>query len=419
MPITIPDAASSPCPIITQDRPVPTSGVGTADIVGFGQDGVVILRNNFQSLSIVDVPVAIKHFGSKAGGWVIDKHIRLLGDTTGSGKADIIGFGHGGVWVAQNQGENTFGPSTLRVQEFGYGAGDWRVDKHLRYVADLRKTGRVDIIGFSDWGVVVSLNNGDGTFGPVQIVLYDLGYEQGWKLDKHLRLLGDVTGNGLPDIVAFGEDQVFVAVNNGDGTFQPLKLVLNMFAYSDGWRIENHIRSLADLTGNGCVDIVGFGEAGVWASFSNGDGTFQPGKLVSSEFGRSGSSLNWSVGQHPRFLADLTGDGRADIIGFAHAGVYVALNNGDGTFQPSKCVLTAFGFQAGGWTVEKHPRFVVDLTGNGCADILGFADDGVYVSYNDGKGNFSPPQKLTSHFGSNDVQWTPNASVRLVVNLYK
>ena len=41
----------------------------------------------------------------------------------------------------------------------------------------------------------------------------------------------------------------------------------------------------------------------------------------------------WRVEKHPRFLADLTGDGRADIVGFGDAGVWVALNNGDGTFQ--------------------------------------------------------------------------------------
>jgi hypothetical protein len=36
--------------------------------------------------------------------------------------------------------------------------------------------------------------------------------------------------------------------------------------------------------------------------------------------------------EHPRFLADLTGDGRADIVGFGNAGVWVSLNNGDRTF---------------------------------------------------------------------------------------
>jgi hypothetical protein len=37
-----------------------------------------------------------------------------------------------------------------------------------------------------------------------------------------------------------------------------------------------------------------------------------------------------------RFVTDLTGDGRADIIGFGNdAGSWVAIGNGDGTFQPA------------------------------------------------------------------------------------
>jgi hypothetical protein len=32
----------------------------------------------------------------------------------------------------------------------------------------------------------------------------------------------------------------------------------------------------ADLTGNKCADIVGFGLDGVWAALNNGNGTFQP-----------------------------------------------------------------------------------------------------------------------------------------------
>ena len=83
---------------------------------------------------------------------------------------------------------------------------------------------------------------------------------------------------------------------------------------------------------------------------------------------------------HPRFLVDLTGEGKADIVGFGDAGVYVALNNGDGTFQPSKLVLNEFGYN-GGWNVNLHPRFLVDLIGNEKADIVGFGDAGVFVSY--------------------------------------
>jgi Subtilase family/FG-GAP-like repeat len=55
---------------------------------------------------------------------------------------------------------------------------------------------------------------------------------------------------------------------------------------------------------------------------------------------------------------DLTGDGRADIVGFGDAGVWVALNNGNGTFQAPSKVLNAFAYSAGSWRVEKHPRFL-------------------------------------------------------------
>jgi hypothetical protein len=34
----------------------------------------------------------------------------------------------------------------------------------------------------------------------------------------------------------------------------------------------------------------------------------------------------------PRFVTDITGDGRADIVGFGTAGVYTAVSGGDGGF---------------------------------------------------------------------------------------
>ena len=37
----------------------------------------------------------------------------------------------------------------------------------------------------------------------------------------------------------------------------------------------------------------------------------------------------------------------ADIVGFGDAGVYVALSNGDGTFQPPRFVVADFGYEAG------------------------------------------------------------------------
>jgi hypothetical protein len=54
--------------------------------------------------------------------------------------------------------------------------------------------------------------------------------------------------------------------------------------------------------------------------------------------------------------------GRADIVGFGGAGVWVSLNNGDGTFQGPQLAVNDFGYNAGGWRVDQHPRFLADLT---------------------------------------------------------
>ena len=69
--------------------------------------------------------------------------------------------------------------------------------------------------------------------------------------------------------------------------------------------------------------------AGVWTALSNGDGSFQPPRFVLADLG---FESGWRVERHPRLLADLTNDGQVDIVGFGQAGVFVALSNGDGSF---------------------------------------------------------------------------------------
>src|SRR5260221_1419869 len=135
--------------VITQDRPstrakrspmlfhsdhiilVPTDSPGKADIVGFGLNGVVVLRNG----SVMTFN-AINDFGYNAGGWRIDKHVRLVANITNDRDKDIVGFGEDGVLVSINNGNNTFTqPVKLVLKDFAYNAGGWRVDKHIRYLA--------------------------------------------------------------------------------------------------------------------------------------------------------------------------------------------------------------------------------------------------------------------------------------------
>ncbi len=353
--------------------------------------------------------VAVPSFGYDAG-WRVDKHIRLVADTTGNKHGDLVGFGEMGVWISRNNGDNTFQTPKVALPNFSYAAG-WRVEKHLRFMADIKNVGRADIVGFGDDGVFVSLNNGDGTFSPAHLVTTSFGYSSGWRLEKHLRFLVDTNGNGLLDIVGFGESQIEVAYNNGDGTFQSsIKLLDDNLFHT--WRIGNHPRLFADLTGDGKPDLVGFSSWGVEVAFNNGDGTFQRKRQVLGDFGAG----SWNFEKHPRFVADLTGNGCGDIIGFGDEGVHVAINNGDGTFQPTKFALTGFAYN-GGWRVKQHPRFLADMTGDGRADIVGFGNGAVWVSYNDGKGNFTEPKMLIQDFGC-DAGWTGEKTERYVANLF-
>ena len=361
-----------------------------ADVVGFGDNGVWVALNNgngtFQASQLV-----LGNFGFNAGGWRVENHPRFLADLTGDGRADIVGFGDNGVWVALNNGNGTFQAPQLVLGNFGFNAGGWRVENHPRFLADLTGDGHADVVGFGDNGVWVALNNGNGTFQASQLVIGNFGFNAGgWRVENHPRFLADLTGDGRADIVGFGDNGVWVALNNGNGTFQAPQLVLGNFGFNaGGWRVENHPRFLADLTGDGRADIVGFGDNGVWVALNNGNGTFQAPQLVLGNFGFNAGG--WRVQNHPRFLADLTGDGRADIVGFGNDGVWVALNNGNGTFQAPQLMVGSFGFNSGGWRVENHPRFLADLTGDGRADIAGFGNDGVWFSRGIGDGTFDSP----------------------------
>ena len=154
---------------------------------------------------------------------------------------------------------------------------------------------------------------------------------------------------------------------------------------SQTWTSQHRYpRMLADVNGDGRADIVGFGDAGAWVSLATGGGGFADPTLVIRAFG---VVAGWtSQDKYPRLLADVNGDGRADIIGFGEAGVYYApaqpsgtgFNFSDAAFEGAYYSYTA---TADGWTsADTFPRRSADVTGDHRADLIGFGSAGVYFS---------------------------------------
>ncbi|NQU43507.1 VCBS repeat-containing protein [bacterium] len=213
---------------------------------------------------------------------------------------------------------------------------------------------------------------------------------------EHPRFIVDIDGDGFLDIAGFGPQGVTVAVNNGDGTFQPASV------WFDGWTASQHVRLFADLNGDGFADIVGIGQRKVAVCLcedTDGDGKGDRGVLVSlcdgadflapeqrlkDQFCRNSG---WtSPALFPRDLVDMNGDSNGDIVGFGEDGVYVSLgvdNTGDSqadAFMPVENWFRAFGASnQPPCDPTRHLRLLGEVDGTGAPEVVVFFDDGVYV----------------------------------------
>ena len=317
-----------------------------------------------------------------------------MADINGDGKADIIAFGTTGVETLLSTGYS-FTPPMIGLDTF-----QCEADKYPCFVVDVNGDGRADIVSFGETEVKASLSNGDGTFGSLQSAQPDFSYDSGWRIERHPCIMADVNADGRNDIVGFGYGKVMVALANDDGTFGDTLRSLDNFTYNDDWTVDNDIRIMSDINGDGRADIIAIGDAGVYTALaSESDGYFDQPKFVLSKFGKDAGG--WSIDKHPRMMADVNGDGWDDIVGFGYAGVVVSLSDGDGTFSRTQLAIDHFGY-SGGWRVGVHTRMAVDVNNDGKADIVGFSNTGVDIAYGQSDGTFLFAGEVLDNFGYND-----------------
>ena len=296
------------------------NGDGAADIVGFGGPRTFSAINDGTG-SFSGLTAAINNFALAQGWKSQETQLRLLGDIDGDGDDDIVGFGFRNGFAAEAQGDGTFAGFSLAVANFANAQGWTSQDRTPRLMADVNGDGVDDIVGFGFRGALVALGNGDGTYGRALTGIANFGTNQGWSSNEALlRLAGDVNGDGMADLIGFGFKGTFTALSNGDGTFQDARLVLADFGRDQGWGSNDATpRAVADINGDGIADIVGFGGPATFAALGVGDGTFAAVQRFSEDFDRSSG---WSsLDALPRMLADMDGDGSADLVGFSRAGV--------------------------------------------------------------------------------------------------
>jgi hypothetical protein len=319
-------------------------------------------------------------------GWRVDQHLRFVVDANHDGRSDLIGFGNTGVVVAKADENGGYGSGILAIANLGNNQG-WTPANSVRMPVDVNGDGLLDVVGFGASNVVVALGLESGGFGPLTSWTLDFTAQRGWTT-SHARFVGDVTGDGYADVVGINDWGVYVGAaskaNGGTWSFKPMKMWIRAFSPTlGGWNSADHPRMLADINGDGLADIIGFGGSGVWVSKSDGTRFLDPVK-VSTAFGYN---AGWRIASHIRTAANLNGDQYADLIGIGPNGVQVALGNSGG-FAAPQMWSTQLG-DSDGWLASQHVRLIGDVDGDGRDDIVGIKSDHVYVARNNGAG-FDP-----------------------------
>ena len=312
-------------------------------------------------------------------------------DFRNTGKPDFLAIGSifstgaPGIVFAPNSGGGNFGASTFTTPpntQGILGVGDFNGDGKLDFV--VAGPGNGTYLG----SLTTFSGNGDGTFHQAAQQFFG-NPDYRWPAAVWV---GDFNGDGKLDVLVWMyinmepiAEPLFEFLGNGDGTFQPARLLFNNMGYMQ----------LADINHDGRLDIVESTSVvldypnptppGFRTYLGQSDGTFtltntyqpyahqtKPPFYGATNFG----------GHYASWLADFNGDGNVDIAAFQQVPnpvlggqplsfVQFLLGNGDGTFTPTYNVYPFFK-----WTT---PITAADVTNSGRASLIEM--DGLTSAY--------------------------------------
>src|SRR5215472_1332850 len=274
------------------------------------------------------------------------------GDFDNDGKLDLTAAIGPTVWVSLSNGDGTFKPG---IPSSGPAGTITSIQ-----LADVNGDGKLDLIVSGSKNSTTAfaatmLGNGDGTFqAPIESDF------AGLRIPKEV-VLADLNGDGVLDLAFASGMNVQTLLGKGDGTFQTgPATTLN--------EIPLAVTATGDFNKDGKADLV----VTVYDLFTtgfdfvvllpgNGDGSFAAQEMVNG----SGSSF---VGSITAAVGDFNGDGNLDIAtaiqttGATIQGfIQIALGNGDGTFRAAPNVPNV--------TSVTTPLLVADVNGDGNLDL--------------------------------------------------
>jgi hypothetical protein len=312
--------------------------VAAIDFQGVGNQLGVALGNGdgtFQAPIVITAPLVNSFFYACAVGdfnkdglldvavWGTDFTTSEVSIFLGTGTGS---FNYSNTYVAANS--NTFNPGANSV-----------------FAADLNGDGKLDVVALTpNNGVFVFLGNGDGTLQTA--ANYSVMVGAGTPLGM---TVGDVNGDGKPDLAVSGYEGMSVLLNSGTGTFPTFTYYYSTVTAG----FSNPGIAIGDINGDKLPDIVSANGGAVDVYLNQGSGTFAVGAnfLVPS-------------GTYLLSLVDINGDKKLDIVSSDSTGnIFTFLGKGNGTFANGP----AYPLQA---NIPPTNLIVADFNRDGALDLL-------------------------------------------------
>ncbi len=303
------------------------------------------------------------------------------GDFTGDGKADLVVNGDGNlVYLLAGRGDG----SVRSPIGFSTGTG------HLT-AADFGGSAARDLISETqDPGTVYGALGGQGGLAAAALVPSKVPGEIA---------LGDLNGDGRMDVATAGgvlpqagpmESDLGIDLNRGHGRFASTK-VFRLREESSGSGVA--ALRLVDVNGDGDLEAVGgfenfqFNPNNLFVALGQGNGRFSS-PLLTSTGEASADALDVAV-------ADVTGDGKPDIVSNTNSSLSVLPGKGNGTFRAP--VLSG---RAGPETTH---ILLGDVTGDGVTDAVvtivtggeDFSSSDLVLERGDQEGHFTEVQSIS------------------------
>ncbi|WP_369376740.1 FG-GAP-like repeat-containing protein [Streptomyces sp. cg36] len=222
-------------------RPAPqpaAAAFGDADGDGFGD---LYARDQFGQLWTDHPYASAGRTRVVGGGWNAMTQLTRHGDYNGDGREDLYARDRSGVlWFYPGRGDGAFGD---RVKV----GGGWNSMRDLAAAGDLTGDGRADLLAADSTGTLWTYpGNGHGTFGDRRKV------GGGWKAMNELVGAGDMNSDKRADLIARDTaGKLWFYPGTGRGTFGDRKLI-----GTGGWNGLTELAGVGDVTGDGRPDLL-------------------------------------------------------------------------------------------------------------------------------------------------------------------